>query len=186
MRLITLTCTAIITAVLSVSVQSADFRKANWGMNLEQVQRLHLGELAANKRPGMIEYRTKLGDQKVFIYYRFNDLGQLSEAGYRTDESHTDLNLHISDYQTLNKLLQQKYPTTKDVAVVWKNRLFETKPEKWGRAITLGHVTFEWIHEIEGTRITHLLAGTRREINHRVRYESFRNEQDRQQLLDNL
>ncbi len=174
-----------------LTAQAADFRQAQWGMSVNEVKALHSGELSANQGRRMVEYEAKLGDLDVLIFYRFDGLGRLYQAGYRSIEDHDDINLHISDFQALNALLRRKYPQSDAVVEQWQNPMFKAKPEQWGRAIKLGHLSFAWSYQNDRTRTEHILSGDRRSITHVVRYEHITEPEDAAQagaadVLDEL
>ena len=63
--------------------------------------------------------------------------------------------------------------------------MFESKPDEWGRAVRIGHLTYEWSHTLERTTIRHSLSGTRRSIKHVLRYEALE-QQSGQDALEQL
>lgn len=164
---------------------AADFRDASWGMTLNEVKALHRGEIAADQRSRSIAFDGKLAGLDVLIFYRFDERGGLFKAGYETTTEHVDQNLFVEDYLKLNRLLRRKYPQSADPIQTWSNRLFESKPGQWGRAVALGHLSYQWSHSAPKTKILHSLTGDRRDIIHRLSYEAV-SDQTEQDALEQL
>ena len=172
--------------LLASSAYAADFRDASWGMTMAQVKSLHAGEIPANQRQAMVNYDGKLAGLDVLIYYRFNELGGLYQAGYQASLTHADQNVYITEYNQLNSLLRRRYPESPEPEMIWNNRLFETKPDNWGRAVALGHLTYQWSYSTGNTRIKHELnSDKRRHISHQLSYEVIADAADTD-ILDEL
>lgn len=160
-------------SVVAFTAQAADFRKANWSMTMAEVKNLHQGEIPANQRQAMVNYDGKLAGLDVLIFYRFDELGELFQAGYESNADHSDRNRYIDEYNQLNSLLRKRYPESEPPMQVWNNRLFENKPDNWGRAVALGHLIYRWSYETGETRIRHELSNDkRRNITHVLTYEA--------------
>jgi len=166
--------TSLIALSLSaLTAQAADFRKADWGMTMAAVKNLHEGEIPANQRQAMVNYEGKLAGLDVLIFYRFDALGGLYQAGYEASAEHSDRNRYIEEYDQLNKLLRKRYPDSETPKQIWNNRLFENKPDNWGRAVASGHLVYQWSYEAGNSRITHQLSNDkRRRITHILTYEA--------------
>ncbi|XOV82762.1 MAG: hypothetical protein ACFHXK_18120 [bacterium] len=176
----------IVMSLITLSAQAADFRDAEWGMTMAEVKSLHQGEIPANQRQAMVNYESKLAGLDVLIFYRFDALGRLHQAGYEAIAEHSDRNNYLDDYNHLNKLLQKRYPDAGQPTQVWTNRLFEDKPDNWGRAVASGHMTYQWSYESGRSRITHELSNDkRRRIVHILLYEAIADAADTD-ILDEL
>ena len=163
----------ILLSLITVSTHAADFRSADWGMTMNEVKNLHQGEIPANQRKAMVNYEGKLAGLDVLIFYRFDELGGLYQAGYEANAAHSDTNTYVAEYNHLNKLLRKRYPESGAPLQIWSNRLFENKPDNWGRAVASGHLTYQWSYETGKNRITHELRNDkRRRIIHILRYEA--------------
>lgn len=183
-RLITLTLATVI-GMLSASVYSADFRNATWGMTMNEVKALHPGEIAANQKPRSVNFDGKLAGLDVLIFYNFDERGALFQAGYLANATYDDESAYITDYEKLNALLERKYPQSAKPKMTWTKRLFEDRPERWGRAVMLGHLTYEWQYNTDNTRILHQLSGDRRKLTHILSYTAVVDEGDTN-VLDEL
>lgn len=172
-------------ACLAGVTHGTDFRDASWGMSLEEVIALHGEQLPADRRQGRIAYDGKLAGLDVLIYYRFDETGVLAEAGYEVLTDEEDGAAAIDAYDKLNTLLRRKYQDAQTPQLSWTNRVFEPKPQQWGRAVLIGHLTYDWRYAAERTAITHQLSGNRRMIKHLLRYEA-QAEQSTQDVLGDL
>jgi hypothetical protein len=162
----------ILLSLITVSTHAADFRSADWGMTMTEVKNLHQGEIPANQRKAMVNFEGKLAGLDVLIFYRFDESGRLYQAGYEANAVHSDTNQYVAEYDHLNKLLRKRYPESGEPSQIWSNRLFENKPDHWGRAIASGHLTYQWSYETDTSRISHELGNDkRRRITHILRYE---------------
>ena len=176
----------IVWSLATLSAHAADFRSADWGMTMAEVKNLHQGEIPANQRKAMVNYEGKLAGLDVLIFYRFDELGRLYQAGYEANAAHSDRNNYVTDYNHLNKLLRQRYPESGQPLQVWNNQLFENKPDNWGRAVALGHLTYQWSYETGTNQITHELHNDkRRHIIHTLHYEAIADTVDTD-VLDEL
>ncbi len=164
---------------------AADFREASWGMSLRDVLALHEGEIPSDRRIGYVAYEAKLANLDVYIFYRFDEEGLLHQAGYQVAAIPEEGDAAIADYEQLNDLLRKRYPEAGEPEQNWRNRLFETKPDEWGRAVRVGHMSYEWTHTIQRTNISHTLSGNRREVSHILLYEDAVEESE-QGVLDQL
>lgn len=162
-----------------------DFRSATWGMSMADVIALHPEQLPADRRLNHIAFDGKLAGLDVLIYYRFDETGALVEAGYEIATRNRDDQLVIDDFNALNTLLRRKYQDAEEPQLSWRNRIFESKPNQWGRAVRIGHLTYEWSYRAARTSIQHSLSGDRRNIKHLLRYE-WRRDQSSQDVLENL
>ncbi len=173
-------------SLFAFTAQAADFRKADWGMTMAEVKNLHQGEIPANQRQAMVNYDGKLAGLDVLIFYRFDELGELFQAGYEASAEHSDRNKYVDEYNQLNKLLRKRYPESDAPMQIWNNRLFENKPDNWGRAVALGHLVYQWSYETGNTRIRHELSNDkRRRVTHVLTYEAIVDAADTD-ILDEL
>ena len=154
-------------------------------MSRDEVMALHPGELPADRRIGAVGFDGKLAGLDVLIFYRFDPQGLLFEAGYEVYSEDVESLVKVEQYTTLNDLLRRRYPDAPAPEQVWRNRLFEDKPEEWGRAVNSRHLSYQWQFIKGRTRIEHTLSRGRRDISHVLLY-SKAEEQTDQDVLDQL
>ena len=107
-------------------------------------------------------YKGNLGGKKFYISYSFTD-NKLSRVVYIYNETHSNDNNYITSYDELKEVLTTKYQELRS-AVTWKNDLFKDDEDKWGLAISAGHLALKSIWETENTNITLACAGENYEI----------------------
>ena len=179
--------TSLITLSLcAFTAQAADFRNAHWGMTMAEVKNLHQGEIPANQRQAMVNYDGKLAGLDVLIFYRFDELGELFQAGYEASAEHSDRNKYVEEFNQLNRLLRKRYTESEAPMQIWNNRLFENNQDNRGRAVASGHLVYKWSYEAGNTRIRHELSNDkRRRIAHILTYEAIVDAADTD-ILDEL
>lgn len=175
----------LLTSMLAGWAQAKDFRNAAWGMSLNDVVALHPDEIPADRRIGAIAYDGKLASLDVLIFYRFDELGQLFQAGYEVITEDFTPGETIDHYNVLNGLLRRKYPESEEPQQIWRNRLFEDNPDRWGQAVRSGHMSYQWRFTVPRTRIEHTLNRGRRELVHTLLYERAA-EESNQDVLEQL
>ena len=185
MRPAILSSAALVLSLISAWSHGADFRDASWGMSLSDITTLHENQVPADRRIGYIAFDGKLAGMDVYVFYRFDEEGALFQAGYEILTDEDDTRSAVSAYERLNGLLRQRYPESAEPGQIWRNKLFEAKPDEWGRAVRIGHMSYAWTHNVPRTSITHTLSGNRREISHKLLYEAAIEEAD-QGVLDQL
>jgi hypothetical protein len=134
-----------------------DFRKARWGMSREEVEATETLD-GGGESEGWLAYAGTVSDLSVHIYYVFvND--QLVRTKYHFVDDHTNDNDYISDYQKLTAILTKKYGAPGEEQVDWRNELYQDNPEKFGFAVSLGHLLLYQTWSTESTQITAQLSG---------------------------
>lgn len=172
------------------TVLADDFRGNSWGNSISDVKKQEKATFVSEEK-GCLYYEGIVADIiNVSIVYRFFD-GHLSEGVYFSQESYVNRNLYIRDYERLKELLIKKYGEPDSDKTVWRNRLYKDNPEKWGTAISIGHLAYmaEW--NTKTTRITTGLTGSNFDVRHGVFYnekasEKEREKQEEEQMLDQL
>ena len=176
---------ASVSLLAAGSIWAADFRQASWGMTFDEVLALHPGVLPADRRIRYLTYESKLAQLDVKIFYRFDDEGALYQAGYEVALDEDDSEAALADYEKLNGLLLQRYPEAQPPEQIWRKQVFKDNPDKWARAVRVGHMSYIWRHSIPGTEITHSIGGTRRELAHLLTYQAKADNSDAS-VLDQL
>lgn len=146
------------------------FRKTTWGMTKEQVKKTENSE-SIQEDDEILAYKGTVADLDCIIGYVFAD-GKLVRTKYRVLETHTNRNDYISDYNSLKKILTEKYAKPKDDKTVWKNDLYRTDRTEWGFAVSLGHLVYYCKWENNESDIILYLHGENYEISLDVEYSS--------------
>lgn len=171
---------------LKQSKQQYDFRKANWRMSKEQVK------ATEDKRPDLeddtkLVYKVKIGEDNFLCIYSF-----LKDKFYRStylfNETHTNKNLYINDYERLKKILIKKYGKPTTDRAVWKNDLYKDDKQDWGTAISIGHLEYRtlWMKLVDHDiiEITLLLTGDNYKISLGILYRNDKLEKWAEQIKE--
>ena len=81
-------------------------------------------------------------------------------------------NEYINDYEKLKKNLSIKYGEPVEDATNWKNNLFKSRPDSWGTAVGMGHLSFFAKWETTTTEILLALTGDNFKETLLIKYES--------------
>ena len=166
-----------------------NFRKTTWGMSRGDVKRSEQGEPVLENDVQLAYEDTLAGLQCLVAYIFVQD--QLVRANYLVTQKHTNKNSYLLDTAKLKGLLESKYGKPLDEQVVWLNDLFKRDQQKYGLAVSSGHLrmTYEW--ETERSDITLALYGDNFKITLRIEYkskelESIGEAEDRKKALEKL
>jgi len=169
--LIVLCILVISTLILSAGEVKYDFRKANWGMSVEQVKATEKNKIVLEDEKTLATGRVQVdGKECIYVYYFLED--KLYRAAYGFMEKHTNENLHIDDYEDLKEILTKKYGKPVLDKVTWKNDLFKSDKQNWGTAISIGHLDYFSSWETSTTFISLGLNGDNYKINLTLGYYS--------------
>lgn len=171
---------------LKQSKQQYDFRKANWRMSKEQVK------ATEDKRPDLEEdtkllYKVKIGEDNFLCVYSF-----LKDKFYRStylfNETHTNKNDYIDDYERLKNILIKKYGKPTTDRAVWKNNLYKDDKQDLGTAISIGHLEYRtlWMKLVDRDiiEITLLLTGDNYKISLGILYKNDKLEKWAEQIKE--
>lgn len=150
--------------------ESFDFRKARWGMSMEQVTASEPLEVSASSDEALL-YKSQVIGKDVNIVYSFVK-DQLVQARYMMAEVHTNKNDYIADYNSFSEILKKKYGKPTQDKTYWRNKLYEDDSEHWGFAVSLGHLVQVSHWNTDKTEIDNILMGENYEITCVVQYSS--------------
>jgi len=147
-----------------------DFRRTSWGMSLHQVKSTE-EEQPEYEDDETVTYNLTVGGLSAdLMYMLFN--GLLSQSAYFFTESHSNKNLFIDDYLAIKAVLRQKYGSPLFDKTVWRNSLLKNDPEQWGRAVSIGHLLYMIVWELEEMVIMLSLIGDEYDITHTLVYSA--------------
>ena len=142
------------------------FRYSNWGDTIEQVEKAEGSNYYTNG-PELILYR----DIKLLTYNTntiyFFDENQLDSACYEITENHTNNELHIEDFEDIDKALQVKYGKPDIQEEEWYNDILKDTP---GLALFMGDVKYVTIWQTDNAEIMHTLSADNNEVQHIIFY----------------
>lgn len=145
-----------------------DFRETSWGFSKEQVKKVEKAKFIGEDEQALY-YKANVGGYKAMIIYNFDD-GKLDFAAYHYEEKHTNENRFLREYFFVNESLNEKYERNNKPVSIWENDLYKNDKDKWGFAVSIGHLVLETIYTTPTTIISHKLDGDNYEIDHYVLY----------------
>jgi len=145
------------------SENNYDFRMTRWGMTSEQVKESET-LTPSSESTNFIFYETKVANLKCLLCYSFSANDRLARGKYVITEKHANDNLFIVDYKVLAILLEGKYGNPESDDTFWRNDLYQDNPDSHGFAVSIGHVVYQKIWQLEDTEILLQLSGDNYEI----------------------
>lgn len=146
------------------------FRGNSWGDGKEEVKNKETSALKAED-DDFLGYNGQVGSLNCAIIYSFVQ-NQMIRAKYFFTESHSNKTDYVSDYRKIKALLTEKFGTPTEDDVFWKNDLYKDDPSHYGLAVSIGHLVYECVWELEDTKVLFQLTGDNYEISHAVQYSS--------------
>lgn len=171
MRKLTLIAFVMVTNIIGQSQDtSPDFRKAKWGMSMAQVKASET-ETIFKEEGSTIAYSTNVLSLDALVIYIFvND--KLVRAQYAFLEKHTNKNIYLTDYTSVNDAISDKYGSPKSDKEYWNNELYKSDFSQWGMAVSLGHYRKVARWETDETVILTVLSGDNYDISLTTEYSS--------------
>jgi len=164
------TILTILVLVIVMSLTASDFRDANWGMSRSQVKKTEKAKFFASEKD-LVFYKGTIIGLNTFITYGFSN-NKLINGGYLISGKHTNQNDYIDDYKKIQKALKEKYGNPRYDKVYWKNKLYKDNVEDYGLAISIGHLIYEAVWDLDNTEILLQLSGDNYKISLLVKYTS--------------
>lgn len=153
-----------------IDTSTISFRKTNWGMTKEQVKQseeLHVIE----ERSDILYYQTIISGLQTFLYYIFVH-DRLVRSKYVFNETHSNNNAYIMDFENLKEALIKKYLQPKEDRKIWQDDLYKDEPDDWGSAIGRGDLSLYSLWSFGDTDIFLGLSGDNFEFNLVIEYSS--------------
>ena len=165
----------MIALLLPQIVIAADFREVLWGDDMATVRKKETEKLIGDHQRNLI-YQGRLAGIRMYIVYEFRNR-RLIEGSYHNQSRHADRNEFIRDHEILKELLQKKYGGPDLDRAIWTNNTYRADASQWGKALSLGHLSYvaEW--ETHNTKISALLWAKDSDIHHVVKYTEKRSEE---------
>jgi hypothetical protein len=152
------------------AIAKRDFRNATWGMPRSEVVLTEADDPASEDESAII-YSRNVAGMNAIIGYLFED-DRLVKAKYMFRQQHSDFNQYITDYKNLKAALEKKYGKAHKQRDIWSNDLYTNIPAEWGKAVSLGYLTYLSYWSIKKTEITLMLGGENEKIDLWLEYKS--------------
>lgn len=128
------------------------FRGTKWGQSKKQVKQIEKSKILKDTSSALI-YKLTVGGLDAILGYYFVD-NKLFRAAYFFQESHSNDNLYIDDYNTIKSMLKQIYNEPSEDEEDWKNDSYKDDRDKWGFAIYMGQLSYHTKWENSSTVIS--------------------------------
>ena len=153
--------------------EAGNFRNANWGISKEAVLASETGKVISES-PGVAATTTVAGNDALVIYTFAS--GMLVRGVILFQETYSNENNYLNDFYEIKELLTKKYGPPKGgndkSSFIWRNDLYSDDSDRWGFAVSIGHIVLQNVWETSETDIILNLSGDNYQIQHRVQYTS--------------
>lgn len=146
------------------------FRKANWGMPRQEVMKTE-NEKPAYDQDAILMYNVTVSGMDTSCAYLFTE-EKLFRGVYTFNLKHTNENDFLADYDKIKATMTDKYGKPKQDEINWKNDRYKADAQKYGFAVSLGHVIYFATWETKDTNIILELTGDNYDIHLRSSYWS--------------
>ncbi len=153
--------------------ESFDIRRASWGMSMNEVKgaEREAGGTLVTEKWNRLAYTIDLAGHPASIVYTFKE-GKLMLADVNFLQKHADPAEYISDFENL----RAQYDTIMGAPVAnekkWHMETYKEKPDKWGFAVSAGHLEFHSRWRNPRTAVNLVLEGGDMTVTLRVSYGS--------------
>lgn len=152
----------------SSNEKDVKFRGVPWGCSVEHIKKAIPGKPKAEGSNGLM-YEDKIGNLDASCVFVLAN-GQFVRGLYNFLEKHSNDNLFIYDFNSIDKLLKDKYGEPAQHDKMWCNDLYKNDPEHHGMAISLGYLAISSKWQIGDVTIFHSLMGDNFDIFHQIDY----------------
>jgi len=154
--------------------QKNDFRNSRWGMKKDKVlstEKNKPKDVGTRGQYFIALYTGEITDLKAnYLYWFLDDV--LVQGGYVLREEHSNENEYINDYNKIKEILTRKYGSPIKSDSFWFNDLYKNNPQRYGFALSIGHLGFESKWETDRTLIRLTLKGDNSDIDSSLVYTS--------------
>jgi len=136
-----------------------------WGMAKEKVIQTEGRPLHQERSGGLeiLRYKRDIMDKMCLVEFVFSE-NQLVKAYLYLMEKYADKNRYISDYLKLKNFLTGKFGEPGADKIVWQDPSYKDNSDRWGMALSLGHLEFHSGWTFPGTEFLITLAGGDSEV----------------------
>lgn len=159
--------TFLLIGIFSLQAQN-NFRNTTWGMSPEEVRASEGKDPVAYSDKDAL-YEVEVAGLKAAAFYMFFG-GEMLVSGYLFGEEYVNLNNYIKDYEYIKKILTHKYGDPKSDDEIWNHDLYFDDTQNYGFAVSINHLAYQAIWELDDVFITQTLDGENYEVVHRIVY----------------
>lgn len=150
---------------------NCDFRNTAWGMSMNDVINIEGTPPDDSDDNAIVYLDREICDFSTSVYYLFNN-DKLIGGMYSIQESHTNENAYIDDYNKLKEALISKYGEPDADNIDWKDDLYKDDPQDYGFAVSLGDLTYVSTWNLPDNLISLVLRGDNYKISLGILYQS--------------
>ena len=121
--------------------ENYNFRYTSWGMSQEAVIDSEEKIDPVEKTDNLIKYKTQILGKNVELIYLFAQ-NKLIGSSYRLDENYIVSQRFIRTYKRFKQALMEKYGQPEKETTSWLNDTYKNDRNKWGLALSLGHIVY--------------------------------------------
>ncbi len=151
-----------------------------WGMSSSSLTQLmgDPGRVFSSDGSKIFSYRRKVLGRDCCIDYIFQR-DHLLRTYYVFMEKYLEKSRYIEEFTQINREFCQKYGEPQEENKFWHDPVLRDNPDHWGRAVSLGHLSYETQWQLNHTRILLRLAGSDNQVSLELRYSSLDAEEPR-------
>lgn len=153
------------------------FRGVPWGSTMDTVQARETATYLGREGDDLLYTGVSIGSLSTTVIYVFTAKGELAQGFYSFTEKHTNENRNIDDYQSLKSQLGEKYGEPAVDRVIWRNNLYRDDSDRYGFAVSLGHLTYMANWKTPESDVTLILSGDNYDVRLAIKYSSLKHMQ---------
>lgn len=145
----------------------------HWGMKSADLTKLigdPVGVLPLNGGK-VLRYKRSVMERDCGIEYIFSG-DRLVKTRYVFLQDHPQNSLYIEDYHKLNDQFTQQYGKPDEESKLWHEASLKDEPNRWGQAVSLGHLSYRTRWQLDKTEVILSLAGSDRHISLELLYST--------------
>jgi hypothetical protein len=145
----------------------------HWGMLSADLRRLIGDTVGVQSRNGtkVLKYKRNVMDRDCRIEYIFAR-DRLVKTRYVFLHDYPQNSLYIEDFHRLNDQFSQKYGKPAEENKLWHEATWKDDPNRWGQAVSLGHLSYLTRWQLNQTEVVLSLEGSDRNISLELLYSS--------------
>lgn len=157
-------------AFFSSAAHAGDFRKATWGMNIEEVRKTEKIKPSYTSDTALA-YELSLLNRPFSAMYLFSH-EKLVRAKYYCTQTFSNKNKFVGIFNDLVKALTKKYGKPTEANKYFDNDYYRNDPSTWGLGISAGKIAFYTKWDLKKTFVIAFLDGENFKIDCGVEYSS--------------
>ena len=132
--------------------ENYDFRLTRWGMTQNDVIAAEEKMDPVERSENMVTYKTQVLKRNVLLHYLFVK-DKLVGAKYKLDDNYLNSNHFIRAYNQFKQKVTEKYGPPSRKTTKWLNTTYKNNRQKWGLALSLGHIEYVTNWKTQNTTI---------------------------------